>query len=206
LHKKGSGERHRGTLDFTTGNLKKLPRGQREFWSAIHAWALSDYFASIVLGKFPQQIAERRRREFRHTLFAEVRLNRDKVNYALEPHTDARNRVSTVMFYLARDHSLADHGTAIYRPKQTDFRDLGGGRNRFGDLELVAKAPFLPNTGLGFLKSDYSFHGVEPVIGDIVQRDILSVSIRSVAESLARKIKWLAGSTLGIENRRRLSL
>ena len=38
--------------------------------------------------------------------------------------------------------------------------------------------PYLPNTLFAFMKTDHSFHGVEPVRGDDVRRDLLLYDIR----------------------------
>jgi hypothetical protein len=194
-------EQNRGLINLNRSALVRLPAQQRAFWTDVQKWLLSSVFIEGVMSKFGPEIARRFEGEKKGSrVFAELKLLRDKVNYALKPHTDSVNRVLTLMVYLPKDESRRQHGTAIYRPKQSGFRCAGGGRHAFEDFELVTKAPFLPNSGLCFLKSDTSFHGVEPVNDKNDQRDILSFTLRCRKETPKERVQRLFASARGIED------
>ena len=103
-----------------------------------------------------------------------TQLCRDLPGYSIGPHTDGREK-STILYYLAEDDSKVHLGTSIYIPKKKGFRCDGTKHHNFEDFEKVKTIPYLPNTGFGFVRCDWSFHGVEPT--DSV-RNILQVSIR----------------------------
>ena len=93
----------------------------------------------------------------------DLRLVLDSQNYAIGPHTDARWKIVSLLFYLPEDYALERLGTAVYVPKDPDFRCEGGPHHRFDDFEPVYRAPFRPNSCFGFFKTDNSFHGVPPI-------------------------------------------
>lgn len=106
------------------------------------------------------------------TMRPDLRLIRDGQGYFIGPHTDAKWKLVSLLFYLPFDGWHARHGTALYVPRDPDFRCPGGPHHKFDAFQRVATAPFVPNTCVGFVKSDISFHGVEP-INDDFQRDVL---------------------------------
>lgn len=93
----------------------------------------------------------------------DLRLILDSENYAIGPHTDAPWKVLSLLFYLPEDYALEKLGTSIYIPKDRNFRCPGGPHHKFEGFTEVHRAPFRPNSVLGFFKTDYSFHGVEPI-------------------------------------------
>lgn len=106
----------------------------------------------------------------------DIRLIRDHQNYAIGPHTDAAWKVLSLLFYLPPDESMRQYGTSFYRPLDKSFRCPGGPHHKFEDFKEIGRAPFLPNSCLGFWKTDTSFHGVAP-IPDIITRDVLLYNI-----------------------------
>jgi len=104
---------------------------------------------------------------------AENLLIRDKTNYAIGPHTDAPHRLFSVMIYLPKDESLSALGTSLYVPKDPAFRCDGGPHYPFDNFERVKTARFSPNSAFCFLKTDNSFHGVEPILEQEVERDAI---------------------------------
>jgi hypothetical protein len=188
-------EAQRGFLHLDRTSIANLPPAQHAFWLAVRTGMLSQTFANQLMHKFGPEVAKRLAHDPSSSqLGIELKLVRDKENYALKPHTDAPSRMITLMIYLPKDESIKDYGTAIYRPKTPGFTCSGKNRYPFEDFTLVAKAPFLPNAGLGFFKSDTSFHGVELVAGDAVQRDMLMLQIRSTNISLLRRVKSMLRS------------
>lgn len=93
----------------------------------------------------------------------DLRLVLDSKNYSIGPHTDARWKVVSLLFYLPPDDHLKDLGTSIYVCKDPSFRCPGGPHHTFEPFDKVWTAPFLPNSCFGFFKTDNSFHGVEPI-------------------------------------------
>ena len=102
----------------------------------------------------------------------DLRLIRDCENYSIGPHTDAPWKILSYLFYLPSDESLIQHGTSIYLPKEPSFRCVGGPHHKFSAFNRIFTAPFKPNSLLAFFKTDYSFHGVEPITIQC-QRDLL---------------------------------
>ena len=102
-------------------------------------------------------------------------LVRQKAGYSLGPHTDSPNKVLTVLFYLPQEDCL-EAGTVIYRPKARGFKCEGNRHHAFRDFETVKVVPFKPDSVFAFVKSDISFHGVEPVK---TTRDVLQYNINA---------------------------
>lgn len=96
-------------------------------------------------------------------LFHDLRLVRDGQGYQIGPHTDAKWKLISLLFYLPGDYSLERLGTSIYTPKDPNFICPGGPHHPFDKFNLVYTAPFVPNTCFGFWKTDNAFHGVEPI-------------------------------------------
>lgn len=106
----------------------------------------------------------------------DVRLIRDSLGYKIGPHTDASWKVLSLLFYLPKTNEHSDCGTAVYVPKMPDFRCPGGPHYSFDDFTEVWRAPFAPNSCLGFWKTDKSFHGVPPLPVQF-QRDVLLYNV-----------------------------
>lgn len=104
--------------------------------------------------------------------YTDLRLIRDRENYSIGPHTDAPWKILSYLFYLPPDSYLSEHGTSIYLPRDPSFRCPGGPHHPFDQFTRIATAPFEPNTLLAFFKTNYSFHGVEPITIPC-QRDLL---------------------------------
>lgn len=131
----------------------------------------SPEFARIACAPFVPYIQDR----FKGLEFAvahDLRLVRDRQNYAIGPHTDAPKKILSFLFYLPSDDSLKEYGTSIYLPNDPSFRCPGGPHHKFNRFTRIYTAPFLPNSLFAFFKTDYSFHGVEPITIPC-QRDVL---------------------------------
>ncbi|HEX7765418.1 MAG TPA: hypothetical protein VF443_01810 [Nitrospira sp.] len=93
----------------------------------------------------------------------DLRLILDSQNYAIGPHTDAPWKLLSLLFYMPKNYELEALGTSMYIPKDRSFCCPGGPHHKFDNFTKVYTAPFRPNSCLGFFKTDYSFHGVEPI-------------------------------------------
>jgi hypothetical protein len=101
-------------------------------------------------------------------------LVRDRGGYSIGPHTDAPQKVCSGLLYLQSfgNHHRKDGldetplGTSLYISRTG--KTCPGGPHHDRDsaefqFEEVWRAPYQPNTFVCFLKTDNSFHGVEPV-------------------------------------------
>lgn len=125
-------------------------------------------FTKIAVRPFKPWIIQRSLNK----VFTDLRLIRDQQNYAIGPHTDAAWKVLSLLFYLPPDGTLWEHGTSLYVPKDPTFRCPGGPHHAVERFTRVHTASFLPNSMIAFFKTDYSFHGVEPITIPC-QRDVL---------------------------------
>lgn len=108
----------------------------------------------------------------------EMLLIRDKSGYSLGPHTDSPSKALAALFYLPKDETLIEHGTSLYRPRQSGFTCEGNRHHDGKAFERVKTVPFAPNSMLAFAKTTTSFHGVEPFNATGV-RDILLFDVKS---------------------------
>ena len=89
-------------------------------------------------------------------------LNRDYANFALGPHAGGVTKFIVAIFYLARDDRFSEFGTSIYRPREAGFVAWESPVYPHDKFDLVRTFPNLPNSLFIFVKTDNSFHGVEP--------------------------------------------
>jgi hypothetical protein len=162
-----------------------LPGPRRAFWDEFAGWLLAMPFAQTLFRKFSAGI-EQRFGPREPGLYNEALLVDDRVRYSLGPHSDSPTKVITVLFYLPADASRAHLGTSIYAPRQPGFRCAGGPHYPFEQFERIVTMPYVPNTMFAFLKTDNSFHGVEPVRDEDYRRHLLLYDIRCSTEDLAR--------------------
>jgi hypothetical protein len=102
----------------------------------------------------------------------------DQTNYAVGPHTDAPHRLVTFLFYLPRDTSMRELCTSVYRAKDPSFTCWGGPHHPFEKFDFVRTVEFLPNRLLAFPKTERSFHGVEKIEREGINRPLLINNIR----------------------------
>ncbi len=124
----------------------------RNVWSRLKVKALRNYEANCTL----------------HRITGE---------YELKVHTDARRKIVALLFNLPGDETSCNFGTGVYVPKERGLTDTGRGNFEFDDFDRVYRSPFKENTLFGFVKNDYSFHGVEKIPAAIQGRDVLLYNI-----------------------------
>ena len=151
----------RATLDRLSGE-------QKDFWYGIAHWMMSEDFTRSILNKIlPYLQAEAGDAVNTWRFTPRPQLVVDKGDYALTPHTDANNRAIVMLFYCPKDESLKDQGTSVYAPKKNAMLPDAGpnwGAHMPKDLfELVDTVEFVPNRVLAFVRSNTSYHGVEPM-------------------------------------------
>ncbi|MGV6852870.1 MAG: FkbM family methyltransferase [bacterium] len=169
----------RRILKMDGASFGQLSGRIRPFWLQFGLELLSDRFYLTLMDKFKQYIPESRDTEVLNTgLYREGMLIKDEQSYTLGPHTDTHDRVLSLLFYLPEDQSQIEAGTHFYKPKQKGFTSGGEKHYSFGDFEDFASVPFKPNSVLGFVRTDQSFHGV-PEYQHKQTRDLLGFIVRN---------------------------
>lgn len=156
-----------------------LTASQADFWEEFARWLLAGRVKAQMLAKFKPFVSHRFEGIAGVEFWDEAMLVEDLTNYALGPHTDALSKVITVLFYLPRDESQIHLGTSIYVPKDPARRCPGGPHHEREGFDRVATMPFKPNAMFAFVKSDHTFHGVEPVQDPDTRRWLLLYDIKS---------------------------
>jgi hypothetical protein len=171
--------RERFVLPFTPDGIDKLPDDRREFWSNFGSWFMAERFRDSIIAKF-ESYAQRRFDEYRKYCYFEVDslLVCDKTQFSIGPHSDAPHRLLSLLFYCPDDASMSHLGTSIYVPCNPEFRCKGGTHHPFKNFNRVTTMAYKPNSLFAFFKTDNSFHGVEPITDENVQRDLLLYDIR----------------------------
>ena len=157
------GYNERFVMEFGGPQHAGLPEAKRAFWSDFYAMLTAGRFGNVVLGKFGPFVEQRFGRDPNLELYDEALLVQDVTDYRLGPHSDAPHKVITLLFYLPGDDTQRHLGTSMYVPKDPNFRCPGGPHYKHASFDRVWTMPFLPNSLFAFVKSDVSFHGVEPV-------------------------------------------
>ncbi len=79
------------------------------------------------------------------------------------------------------EHSLySAFDYTLYVPLDPEFRCEGGPHYPHNKFQKVATMEYKPNSLCAFFKNDHSFHGVEPIKDEHVQRDVLLYDIRVI--------------------------
>lgn len=156
--------RHRDQRDLKEGWTAELPGEIREFWDGFSEWFLGQDLAEAVLDSFAGPLRARYgEKKSWPEVSVEPQLIRHRAGYFLGPHSDLYTKIAVLLLYLAPDESGAHLGTSLYRPKDAGFTCHDSAHYPFEDFIRVKTAPYKPNSLLAFLRSDVSFHGVEPL-------------------------------------------
>ena len=149
--------RHRDQRDMTDGWTNSLPPPLKPFWDSFNAWFLGPQLAQAVLESFSSQ------RPSWPEVSVESQFIRHRAGYFLGPHSDLYTKLVVLLIYLAPDNSAEQLGTSLYRPKDPSFTCPDSKHYDFKDFIRVKTAPYRRNSLLAFMRSDISFHGLEPL-------------------------------------------
>ena len=171
--------RHRDQRDLKEGWTEELPDELRGFWDSFSEWFLGPDLAGAVLDSFAAPLRARYGEKMAWPeVSVEPQLIRHRAGYFLGPHSDLYTKIAVLLLYLAPDESGAHLGTSLYRPKDPGFTCHNSTHYRFEDFIRVKTAPYKPNSLLAFLRSDISFHGVEP----LSEQDVASTRGRDLIQ------------------------
>jgi hypothetical protein len=156
--------RHRDQRDMNEGWAEKLPDELKDFWNSFNQWFLGPDLAQSVLESFAEPLrAQLGQPASWPAVSVESQLIRHRAGYFLGPHSDLHTKLVVLLLYLAPDNSAEHLGTSLYRPKDPGFTCPKSTHYPFEDFIRVKTAPYKPNSLLAFLRSDISFHGLEPL-------------------------------------------
>lgn len=171
--------RERFVLPFTPSDIASLPNDRRSFWSDFGEWIMADRFREKMIQKFEAYAKQRFGDDREYCEFeSDALLVRDMTNFSIGPHSDAPHRLLSLLFYCPDDEAMKHLGTSIYVPLDPTFRCPGGPHHPHSKFQKVITMEYRPNTLFAFFKTDNSFHGVEPIREQRVQRDLLLYDVR----------------------------
>jgi len=177
--------RHRYQRDLTNDWTSALPRELQSFWNSFNEWFLSPQLAQAVLESFAEPLRPRiGERASWPAVSVEAQFIRHRAGYFLGPHSDLHTKLVVLLVYLAPDASGERLGTSLYRPKTAGFSCPDSKHYPFEDFIRVKTAPYKPNSLLAFVRSDISFHGLEPLTEQDVAtegRDLIKYVIHDKA-------------------------
>ena len=169
----------RYVLSLQDDKLMQLPWQQMLFWQRMAQFLSDPHLVSILVDKFRPEIQKRfgeHADRVRFSSFAE--LVRDYQHYSIGPHTDHPVRVVTLLFYFPQNHEKAHLGTSLYRPIDPAFTCEGTTHHRFEGFIRTQTMPFIPNSLFAFVKTERSFHGVEPIQDEGFERNLMNYYLR----------------------------
>lgn len=162
----------RYTFPLNASGLASLPREQWAIWSGVAEVLVSPVLQKKFFALFADDLCRRFRTDRagleRIAVYPRATLVRDLSGYWIAPHPDTRAKVVTVQFYLARDLSQRELGTAFYVRHLFNPRNLISLRNMFAP---VKRMEFLPNSGYAFPVGRHTWHGRETVPDDAGERN-----------------------------------
>ncbi|MGC2696398.1 MAG: hypothetical protein WA738_11470, partial [Candidatus Angelobacter sp.] len=151
-------DENRFFLSMNDKNFDTLPPDIARFWGELGSDILNGWFFRQMLAKLRPYCDKLRLALGR--LEHECLLVSDRRNFVIKPHTDTPQKLFSLLFYLPRDGSLASCGTALYRQLDERKRYNNVDYFEFNEFQEVARAPFVPNTMFGFVRTKNSFHAV----------------------------------------------
>jgi hypothetical protein len=155
---------YRAQRDLNEGWTENLPAELRGFWDSFDEWFHGPELAQAALESFAAPLSARFGEGTRWPkVSVESKLVRHRAGYSLQPHSDWHTKIVVLLIYLAPDDSALHLGTSLYRPKSRGFSCPESKPHPFEDFVRVKTVPYKPNSLLAFLRSDVSFHGVEPL-------------------------------------------
>ena len=156
--------RHRYQRDLNEGWTRDLPPQLQSFWNSFNEWFLAPELAKAFLESFAEPLRSRiGERASWPEVSVEAQFIRHRAGYFLGPHSDLYTKLVVVLLYLAPDANAERLGTSLYRPKSVGFSCHDSKHYKFEDFIRVKTAPYKPNSLLAFVRSDISFHGLEPL-------------------------------------------
>jgi hypothetical protein len=179
---------NRIVFPVTPEYIKALDQPLATFWTGVFGQFLTGEFMKKVLPRFRTFVQQYEDDAKGIQIFDEAFVVRDSSDYQLGPHTDSLTKMMSFLFYLPPDESMMRLGTSIYAPRQADFRCTKGSHYRFDKFQLVTTMPYVPNALFAFVRTNNSFHGVEPIAEAGVCRDLMLYDIQRLNPPKSKSI------------------
>lgn len=159
-------------------SLRQLDKEEQwegiEFWQSFAEWFTGPTFLQFLIQQYQGWITKVRTIEEQISVAADALIVQDHTNYAIGPHTDVQKRLVSTLFYCPADDSQSHLGTSVYVPKDSSVPlEIGGIHYPHDKFIKVYTMPFIPNSMFGFVISPNSFHGVDPITDEDVQRNVI---------------------------------
>ncbi len=170
----------RFVLHLDDGLAQMKAHEKQLFWAQHRSWFYGEDLMVELIKRFRDQLARRGITQL--NVKPEAMFMRDMPGYEIGPHTDSPRRLLSLMVYLPEDSEHAHLGTSIYVPEEKGFTCSGVRHHGADAFRKVYTAPYLPNSGFGFFKTENSFHGVERM-DETYERDTLVYIIKHKAQA-----------------------
>jgi hypothetical protein len=167
----------RSVISLHNDHIEMIDESNRGFWLEFTKILSSPYFLTSLLLMFKPWIIDRFGKGVDFNYEVHIDLIRDYEKWALGPHTDQPRNIAVILLYLPSDDTTPYLGTSIYTPKEPGFTCEGGPHHIREKFNCANTLPYLPNSAVGFLMNNSSFHGVDCVkkAGDV--RNLIQLSI-----------------------------
>lgn len=170
----------RHQVSLTDRWLSQCDPERAAVWRDVRDCLFNPDIIDLMADRFPQVAAKRGWVDAPPQLNA--RIIQDHTGHAMLPHTDIEATLFSMLLYMPPPDWVPDPaapllGTALYRPRDPEFRGRGFDRYPRTDFDLVSHAPYQPNHLLVYAPSDRSFHGVEPVTGPCERRLLIFFAV-----------------------------
>lgn len=163
-HTRDDGLVTRNVLSLSEPALAGLPQAQRTFWNGIAAALYDSRLKQAVFARLSKDLSRRfgipADQLDSIPAYPKPALVKDLGGYEIAPHKDTRSKIVTMQFYLPADTSKVNLGTAVYRVRLFQLKNLVSPRKRF---EKVKQFSFRPNSAYAFAVGPKSWHGRDPV-------------------------------------------
>ena len=156
-------EREEFRVGRTGENIDKTAPGiWLDVWDALTSRTFSDALRQKFAAEYRKRFGDfMDNKHFQDYLDPTLLITRHLENYYIGPHTDRSEKVVTCIFNFPEHEALEHIGTAMYAPKQPDFKSDGLVHLNPDDFDYTHTVPFRPNSALIFFRTDISFHGVQ---------------------------------------------
>lgn len=155
-------------------------------WSELYGLLSSNELEEHTRLRLEPHLTVEARRRLPRRLAPQVWLHCDLAGSYLRPHTDSPNVACVVLLYLKSQVPVPEIGTALYRPiaesAEVVSAPVDSAMNyKHEDRSLFVQTDtvdFVPNRLWGQLRTDFSFHGLEPVPAHAAPRYLAIVQYR----------------------------
>ena len=126
-------------------------------------------------------------------------LSRDTIGYEIGPHTDARTKLVSMLYYLPKNHKVSPKsGTYVLRSRTGQVQQGHSKRCNFGrDFATLKQVKFAPNSVFAFAPCYSSWHAVRRVDSS-EPRDTIQAFLKDARPKALRILKGRCPGTRAI--------